>query len=260
MMLEALAGRVGLAVAHPGHELRLTGWIAAARPLVFVLAAGSRSGANCARVEASRRLADRLGAEQGPLFGRHLDRDLYRWMMAGEAGPFVDLAHELADVFAREGLSAVVTDAWQLYNPVHDLWHATVRAAAGQAGGLPVLDYAVVPPQLAARACGPTILAQRLTADEVQAKLALAAAFPDIAGDVAEVVRAGGLAFLAEESLHALRPFAELVPARGERTPFEAFGEDRVAAGVYAEVLRFRCFAPIVEALQALEAPAQIAA
>ncbi|HEX8245140.1 MAG TPA: hypothetical protein VF541_16635, partial [Longimicrobium sp.] len=38
------AGTPALVVAHPGHELRVYGWMERARPLVFVLTDGSGSG------------------------------------------------------------------------------------------------------------------------------------------------------------------------------------------------------------------------
>lgn len=246
--------RTGLAVAHPGHELRLSGWIARERPAVFVLTSGSRAGEDRMRVEASRALARRLGARPGGLFGDHLDRDVYAWIMAGDAEPFLALARRLADEIVAERLDRVVTDSWQLYNVVHDLWHLVVRTAATWAAerlGRPVacLDYPVVPAALAQRTAGPMEEARRLGAPEVRRKLALAAAFPAIADDLAEVLQAGGRDFVASESLHRLRPVAELLPRAGEQPAYEWFGERRVAAGLYGEVLRWGHAAPVVAAL-----------
>ena len=77
-------GAWGLAVAHPGHELRLGDWLAETRPVTFVLTTGSRSGADRGRIEASGSLADRIGAERGGIFGRYLDSQLYSLMIAGD--------------------------------------------------------------------------------------------------------------------------------------------------------------------------------
>jgi hypothetical protein len=245
---------IGLAIAHPGHELRLLQWVAAHRPTIYVLTAGSRSGDGACRVDASRELAARLGATPGAIFGRHLDREVYGWIMAGDHRPFADLAAELADSFVARRLRSVVTDSWQLYNVVHDLWHLTVRAAAGMASErlgrvVDCLDYPVVPTAMARRAAGPATLEIRLSPAEVEAKLRVAADFPEIADDVAEVAQSGGLEFLATETLHAVRPLREIFPQAGEKPLYEEFGEARVAAGLYDSVLRWRHVEPIAAVL-----------
>jgi hypothetical protein len=249
-------GSVALAVAHPGHELRLASWIARVKPSVFILTAGSRNGAGRARVEASRHLVERLGAAPGALFGNHLDRDTYAWIMAGEAHHFTGLAADLADSFVRQRIRTVVTDSWQLYNVIHDLWHLTVRAAVTLASHrlgwvIDCLDYEVVPASMAARSAGPVSCANHLTPPEVEAKLKLAAEFPEIADDTAELLRAGGEAFLASETLHRLRPLAVLFPREGEKPLYEHYGEQRVADGLYRSVLRWAHVEPIALALQA---------
>lgn len=251
------APRFGLAVAHPGHELRLTHWIERRRPTVFVLTSGSRSGVDRARVDASRQLVEALGARAGGLFGARLDREIYGWIMAGAAEPFCDVAQDLADHIVAERLDAVVTDAWQLYNVTHDLWHLVTRAAAVRASrqlGRPVfcLDYPVSPPRLSLRAMGAVEAITRLDQDGVRRKLAMADAFPAIARDVAEVLEAGGLEFIATESLHRPRPVEELLPRPGETPLYEQFGEARVRAGLYGSVLRWRHAAPIAAALCAM--------
>jgi len=259
------AARAALVIAHPGHELRLSCWVGSHRPTIHILTAGSRSGEDGSRVAASRGLAQRLGAAPGEIFGQRLDREVYAWIMAGEPAPFAALAHELAESFVRQDLAAVVTDAWQLYNPVHDLWRLTAQAAASLASerlGRPVdcFDYPVVPRSMAQRAVGPVRLEIRLSEDEIDAKLALAADYPAIAGDLAEVLAAGGRSFLASETLHDPRPLRDLAPTPGEVPLYEQYGEARVAAGRYGTVLRWRHVAPIAAALGAMVGEAVAAA
>jgi len=258
-------GSTALAVAHPGHELRLTHWISAARPATFILTAGARYGEDRARVAASARLAAELGSGRGELFGDHLDRDVYGWIMQGEAARFIALATALAASFVARRTELVVTDAWQLYNPVHDLWHLTVRAAAAlaqrrMARPVTCLDYAVVPAAMALRGPGPLRHHLALTPDQATRKLELAASFPEIADDVEEIVRVAGPGFLALETLHAVQPLAVLVPVAGEKPAYEMFGEQRVADGRYHEVLRWSHMAPIVAALGALASDLEAAA
>ena len=247
--------RVALAVAHPGHELRLSAWVERARPVISILTTGSGHGSSRARVEASRRLAAELGATEGALFGSHLDRDVYGWIMDSDARPFLKLADALADGFVRQRVQTVVTDSWQLYNVAHDLCHLTVRRAVSLASaqlgwGIDCLDYEVVPPSMASRSGGPVCCPQELTPAQLERKIALAEGFPEIAHEADNLRRAGGMAFLGREDLHSLRPMEDLAPADGERPLYEAFGEDRVAAGAYRSVLRWGHVEPIVLALQ----------
>jgi hypothetical protein len=247
-------GGVILAISHPGHELRLARWVAEAKPTIFILTSGSRSGASRSRVQASAQLAADLGARTGSIFGGHLDREVYDWIIAGQAKPFADLAGQLADALVRERARMVVTDSWQLYNVVHDLWHLVVRAAAAMASArlqapVEVLDYAVVPDCIGMRALGQERRRIDLTPAEVRRKLDLAAAYPEIANDVADVIEQGGQPYLSSESLHTPRPYAELRPAPGEKPPYESYGEARVAAGLYKDVLRWRHVEPVASAL-----------
>jgi len=259
------APRLGLAVAHPGHELRLTRWIERRRPTVFILTSGSRNGMDRSRVDASRRLLGTLGAQAGDLFGQYLDRDVYAWIMAGETSKFANLARQLADHIVDQRLDAVVTDAWQLYNVTHDLWHLVTRAAVGLASErlgrrVACFDYAVAPPALALRSMGETHEFRRLDDAEVRRKQAMADAFPAIAQDVAEVLEVGGPAFIATESLHLPRPMPELLPRPGETPLYERFGEMRVQAGLYDSVLRWRHAAPIAAELAAMFQDQDVAA
>ena len=251
---DAFVRPTALAVSHPGHELRLMKWVEQTRPAVFILTSGSRSGTSRSRVQASRDLARELGATPAELFGRHLDREVYDWILAGDAAPFFALADELAESFVARDIGRVVTDAWQLYNVAHDLWRLTVEVAAGAAGAklgraVEVLDYPVVPPSMVTPQPGPERLRLDLSQADVARKLALARAFPEIGDDVTELLTLGGEAMLARETLHDLRPFRDLAPRPGETPLYEQFGEARVASGLYGSVLRWRHVAPIVMAL-----------
>ena len=65
-----------LVVAHPGHEVRLHGWLAAARPSVSILTDGSgRSGRP--RLDSTSAYLREIGVEAGELYGRFSDRNIY---------------------------------------------------------------------------------------------------------------------------------------------------------------------------------------
>jgi hypothetical protein len=254
-----------LAIAHPGHELRLTKWISQAKPTVHVLTGGSRSGHASRRVQASSNVLRNLGGQVGTIFGRYLDAEVYRLIMSGDPRLFLDLADELADAFVCQSVRTVVVDGWQLYNVVHDLWHLTVRAAIGKAESrmrlrIEVLDFAVVPESMAARPSGAIRLKIPLTSEELARKIGLSRDFPEIGADVDEVLRVGGRPFLEEEMLSQLRPVRDLFPRPGEKPLYEKYGEMRVAAGLYASVLRWEHALPIAEALTEAAAASEVLA
>src|SRR5262245_62950864 len=84
------AGRSALVIAHPGHELRVHGWLEQTRPLVFVLTDGS-GGAGRPRIDSTARVLERVGAKPGAIFGRFADRELYAAILAGDHDVFTAL-------------------------------------------------------------------------------------------------------------------------------------------------------------------------
>lgn len=244
---------VAFVVAHPGHELRLARWFVANKPFFFVIAKGSRSASSEARIQASRDMAVELGAVPVEPFGSTFDRVLYDWILSGNGAAFDALTDALRDAFVARDVSRVVTDAWQNYNPVHDLTHLMARVAAAEAGerlGRPieVLDYPVVL-GAALTPCGAERTRIALTETQVADKLALISRHPDIADEVASLLEVAGRDFLGIETLHDTRPLADLTPTPGAPPLYECYGKKRVAAGLYAEVLRWGHMAPIVTSL-----------
>jgi hypothetical protein len=257
---EASSGCV-LAISHPGHELRVAHWVEINKPTIFILTSGSRSGTSRRRVEASAQLAASLGATAGSIFGSHLDREVYGWIISGQAERFTELAELLAGAFVRGRARTVLTDSWQLYNVVHDLWHLTVRVAAAKASQvmnrpIEVLDYPVVPEAPGLPPLGRERWRIELTPEQVRRKLELASAYPELADDVAEVVEKGGHADITAERLHDPLAYGELARRGGRKPLYESFGEARVAAGLYKTVLRWRHVEPIASCLASRLEPA----
>ncbi len=243
-----------LVIAHPGHELRLAAWVRAARPRIFIIAKGSRAGRSEARIEASRKLAANLHAKTGEPFGAAYDTDLYAWVLAGDPAPFAAMTDRLRDQFIDQKMTLVVTDAWQNYNPVHDLTHLMARVAAAEAGlqmgrVIDCVDYPVVLGGLAHAPIGPEWSRISLDPNQVATKLSLALRYPEIADDLSGFMEVG-LDSLAVEALHALLPMAALAPSEAAPPWYEVYGEGRVREGVYSSVLRWRHMLPIVTPLR----------
>ena len=69
------AGKCALIVAHPGHELRVHGWLEAVQPTVYVLTDGS-GRASQSRLASTMRLLQQARAQRGAIYGRFSDREL----------------------------------------------------------------------------------------------------------------------------------------------------------------------------------------
>jgi hypothetical protein len=244
-----------LVVAHPGHELRVHGWLELARPEVWVLTdGGGRTGSG--RLASSRDVIERAGARVGPVFGAFTDQAAYRLLLAGDVEPVARLLERLTDRLAEEETIYVVADACEGFNPVHDLCRVLVDAAAGRAErrtGRPV-DCFDFPLEAAPDSPGGDGDDRRLLLDEaaVARKLTAAQGYPEMAAEVERALASHGRAAFAVERLRPVDPRRPLVAPLAGPPLYERFGEERVAAGQYREVLRFaEHFAPFVAALLA---------
>ncbi len=232
-----------LVIAHPGHELRVHGWVAAVRPKVFVLTDGSgRSGRS--RLASTDRILAALGAEAGSIYGRFTDRALYDAILDQPAERLVELAEELAQALVGHRVDCVAGDAREGYNPAHDLCRHLIDTAvhlARRSVGWPIASYdfpLVAPPD----ACPARLRAAavRLDLDEgaFARKLLAARGYPEIGAEVdCGLDAAGPQAFRVE----LLRPVEAGTGWNPAEPPFyERLGERRVAEGHYRRVLRHR--------------------
>jgi hypothetical protein len=245
--------RAALVVAHPGHELRVHGWLEVVRPIVCVLTDGSGHAAP-SRLASTSAILERTGAIPGPVYGRLTDRALYAAILGGDDALFAGIAAELASALGAADVDYVVTDALEGYNPGHDLCHVLVAAAVALlARRRPVaaFDFPLVGPPDACPPAGQAgAVTLTLAADAFARKLAAAAAYAELAG---EVTRALGDGAIDASRCERLRP-VPVGPSRGappENPPYyERYGERRVEAGRYGEVLRWRAhMAPLVDAV-----------
>ena len=212
-----------LIVAHPGHELRLFGWMERERPLLCILTDGSGSVAP-ARTPYSAALAEQCGALAGPVFGAMPDRAWYAAILAGDGAPFADAVAAIAAA-ATPG-APVVADPVEGYNPMHDLASALADAVAARIGGAR-LTY----PLMAAREGGEAI---RLDAETLARKRAAVAAYAPLAEEAEALLRADPAA-LAEERI---LPTAFAWP-EASAPAYERIGAERAARGVYGRTIRY---------------------
>ena len=237
--------RAALVVGHPGHELRVYGWVAKTRPVVHVLTDGS-GGNGASRLASTSALLEDIGAARGSLYGRMTDREIYAAMLAGDHSRFIALAEELAAALLHTRSDLVAGDAIEGFNPSHDVCRYVINAAvrlASAASGRAIDCYAFpldAPPEPchsglyggALRVC----LDDQLLDRKLQAAHRYVELQPEVQGALA---RYGTEPFRSEY----LCP-VDLTDPYGwdlERVPsYESYGARRVRTGTYDKVVTFR--------------------
>ena len=113
---------------HPGHELRLFGWMEQHRPTVFLMTDGSGGGA--IRTSHSLDAVKAAGACPGAAFGLAPDRDWYAAILSGDSALFDAMRDAIVQAAIAENATLIVSDAVDGYNPMHDLCEAVGAASA----------------------------------------------------------------------------------------------------------------------------------
>lgn len=248
--------RAALVVAHPGHELRVYGWLEATRPLVFVMTDGSgRTGHS--RLPSTAKILNAVGASAGTVFGRFSDQFVYQATLRQDYGFFTALARELADHFVRERIDYAAGDAEEGYNTAHDICRLVINAAVEMASrerGIEIDNYDFLltgrpeecPDQLRPRA-----IWLQLDDATVGRKLTAADNYPELAAEVETAIRENGASAFRVECLRPAVDDNGVSRFANEKPYYERYGEQQVAAGHYETVIRYREHVlPIAEALR----------
>ncbi|HSD47088.1 MAG TPA: hypothetical protein VLB87_10700 [Pyrinomonadaceae bacterium] len=267
-----------LAIAHPGHELRVHHWLETNRPEVWVLTDGSGHTGR-SRIDSTTRVLQATGAVAGPVYAHLSDLDLYDAVLNFEHRPFIAVVDQLAAALMQENVSCIAGDAEEGYNPAHDICRLIVNAAVNlvqlkQDQRVPNYDFTLagVPAPCADEPRDGAIL---LNLDDAAfaRKVSAARNYPELQAEVEAAFNGtphaglGNDPILNERSrstygvttannfrVECLRPVAlNGVKLAEARVPFyEEYGERQVKAGHYTRVLRYReHMLPLAEALDA---------
>lgn len=255
-MLPMPAGQSLLVVGHPGHELRVHGWLTEARPMVLVLTDGS-GHAGTPRLSSTAELIARAGASLGPVFGRFSDALMYQTLLKRHTSVFVDLAVELSRLIVAHRITVVAGDDAEGYNPTHDVCRMLIDAAVELAQAsleTPVANLAFAlmdrPDRTVASSAG--LGSQLVLDDEALArKITAALSYVELADEVRHARSTWGDAAFRMETFRHVAP-GELWSPVDARPFYEGYGADRVRNGTYAEVIRYdQHIRPLADALAA---------
>jgi len=247
-----------LIIGHPGHELRVLGWVRAVKPLVAILTDGSGAD-GVPRIGQTTRLLDGALARRSAVYGVATDREMYRAILEQDLDYFVALAGRLADELCEHQIEWVAGDAIEGYNPTHDVCSVLIDRAVRLASarmGIDIQHRAF--PLVGAPRTGPPAVDReylQLATCELALKLADIRSYARSAGgalvtEVDELLQRFGEKAFSEEAFERVDVAGALAAFEEERPFYETYGEQQVAAGTYRFVIRYReHFEPIVRAL-----------
>src|SRR5262245_25907193 len=107
--------RPALVVGHPGHELKVFGWMTEYKPRVYVITDGSgRHGVS--RTSSTAALIQSVQAQTGEVFGCVPDAEVYRAILEKNLSFFLGLVEKLAHSFLEHEIDCVTGDAAEGFN------------------------------------------------------------------------------------------------------------------------------------------------
>lgn len=253
---ENISGRkAALIVGHPGHELKVFGWLTESAPRVYVLTDGS--GANgISRLSSTTKLLHESGSVADPIFGFISDAGVYRAIIGQEVSTFLAIVDRLAASLGKHGIELVAGDAVEGFNPTHDICRALLNAAvpiANRSSGRTIANYEFCLTEWEQHCQDPhdsRCVHLRLDDQLLQQKLRAAREYKELRNEVQQAIAARGEEYFRVECLRKVTdPFPELF---AETKPYyEMHGEQRVAQGKYESVIRYReHMLPILKAIR----------
>ena len=184
------------------------------------------------------------GATPGTIFGRFTDAAFYAAVLRQDFALFSALTAELASALAGDRIDYVAGDATEGYNLTHDVCRLVIDAAVRKASamrGTPIanLEFQLVarPDPSAGRHAGEICL--ELAPAALERKLRAALGYVEMKGEVAAALDAWGAVAFGTEWFRTISGDSSL---RDAAVPpdYERFGEARVGAGSYDQVIRYR--------------------
>jgi hypothetical protein len=235
--------RTALVIGHPGHELMVHRWLEETLPLVFVFTDGSGRSKR-SRLSSTTKIINQAGARCGSIYGRLTDAEFYSAILNHQFDLFTGLARELAQALAAEEIDYVVGDAFEGYNPTHDVARLIINAALTltqrRERRVENLEFSLISPPVV-RHEQPHVggICRVLDDASFARKMAAANGYTELAGQVQTAVDQTSVAELRIECLRPVGSSPRL-HAFDQAPYYERYGEQQVSAGHYEKVLRYR--------------------
>ena len=187
-----------------------------------------------ARLDVTAAFLRDAGARAGAIFGRLSDREAYAMLLERNTALLISIVTELAAAIETQRPAAIVTDAVEGYNPVHDLCRIIAGAAIVLAGAdTKHYEYPVVE---SPDAYGAESVVLELDDAALAAKLERARRAAAIIPDAEALLSRHGAEVYRRERFRRVVDWTDV--GSGPPPLYESFGEERVAAHRYARVIR----------------------
>ena len=246
--------KAALVLAHPGHELKVFGWMCEHAPRIYILTDGS--GGKASRLRSSQKLLNLAHASQGEIFGQLSDVDMYQAIVGQKIPTFLRLLTWLSNSLVEQSIDFVAGDAVEGFNPSHDLCRELLNAAvlmAERTTGAPIANYEFCLTeweQHCQEVHDDRCLHLRLEDSLLHKKLTAAAGYAELKAEVEQAIAAKGQEYFRVECMKKVaEPFPEL--SSSTKPYYETFGAQRVAERKYASVIRYeQHMLPIIWAIR----------
>jgi hypothetical protein len=251
--------RCALAIAHPGHELRVLGSLFELCPAVYILTDGSGSR-GIPRISSTSRLIQEIGGTNSFMFGQYNDRQIYALVLAKASSFFLKISDQLAEDWIRNDIETVIGDAYEGAIMTHDLWRGIIDRAIRIASNALGREIENLEFELEKNPLSPSEQAEvhsviRLPDEVWQRKIQIARAYEELKTEVDYAFEHWGTQVFQFETFLKNRGLSR----RNWSSPplYEKHGERRVAEGVYQQAVRFNEHVkPILEDLERDKIPA----
>ncbi len=244
-----------LVMGHPGHELKVFGWMAECKPRVYVLTDGSgRTGIS--RLPSTARSLAKFAIEMDEVFGLISDRELYRVILERNTSWFLNALDRIAESFVENRIDLVVADAREGFNPAHDLCRALVDAAVlavkcKTGRTISNYEFCLTEWERVSQEHHGSRCAHSFLDDGVfRKKMEVAEEYTELRDEVRAAIALRGKEYFRIECLKKIpEPFQER--EYSEKPYYETWGERRVAEGTYESVIRYdEHIFPILDAIR----------
>ncbi len=248
--------RAAMVIGHPGHELKVCGWITTHHPRVYVLTDGSGQN-GVSRLSATENLLAELGAERGEIFGAATDAEIYEAILEQRVSFFLNILDAMAESLVSHSIDFVAGDLSEGFNPTHDLCRELIDAAVALAQrarniSIPNYGFSLTEGESSyAPSHDRDCMHLRLDRDLLRRKLQAARRYAELSGEIQSAIQNYGEEYFGVECLKKNNLTAPPLWAKSGKPHYERWGEQRKAEGKYSSVIRYReHIVPIMTAIR----------
>lgn len=238
---ELSAGNIALIIGHPGHELRIFRFIEIYKPRVYVLTDGSGSH-GVSRIHNTAAILEKCGATLSPVMGYFTDMELYKILLQKDYDPLFRCIDKISYDLQENAVTVIAGDAIEGYNPTHDLCRYMINHLASDLEKrlkAPVKNFDFLLDGLATPG-KEKLLEIRLDDADFERKYKTAESYQELAFEVKRAVEKYGREPFKIEYLREVNKPYRYNDWEEEIPFYEKYAEEKVASGVYHEVVSFK--------------------